>query len=305
MRLFFLVTIIFNISCSTGQKSIAPRDEFVEKKMEEIENSDFDKVQQVKFILDNDNYDGELKNLNSISEESLHKVSSAELEDLSSLDRPLGTIMSYCYKKSFEQAFKSIDLVYKKYQKHPGFWNIVGNCYFLKSDIRKALLFYNKALGLNSKYAPSINNIGVISILQKKYDNALNSFKKARRIASNSKTPSFNLAQIYLRYGLVSKAKNLFYKLYKVRPGDVDILNGLATSLLFSKQANKAVSIFEKISSEHFVNPSIGINFSLALNIVGRKNDAVEVFREINISNSTKHKGYYKNVEKFIMAGNQ
>ena len=71
-------------------------------------------------------------------------------------------MMSSCYAKNFEQAFKVAESVYDSHQNLPTYWNQVATCYLLQGNERKALLFYNKALEVTPQYVPALNNIGVM-----------------------------------------------------------------------------------------------------------------------------------------------
>ena len=109
-------------------------------------------------------------------------------------------------------------------------WNGLGNCYFRAGKTRVALLNYLKALSINSKHGPSLNNLGVAWLILGDKAKALTHFKKSLRLSKFSKVPRWNLARLYLRHRHFWSANKHFKSLYKLNKSDVSVLEGLAFS---------------------------------------------------------------------------
>ena len=57
------------------------------------------------------------------------------------------------------------------------------------------------------------------------YPEALASFKSANKVSKNFLTPKYNLAQIYLKFGLYKKASPLLRGLLAKESRDIDFIN--------------------------------------------------------------------------------
>ncbi|MDB9786616.1 hypothetical protein OAB57_00800 [Bacteriovoracaceae bacterium] len=149
--------------------------------------------------------------------ESLDAVSISEVGVDERRDK-LVKISLLCSEKRYSEAKLYSQKMTSSYLSDPNFWNEIGICY-LKQDLPKlALLYLNKSLELNPRYFPSINNIGIIFIKMGNYQKALNAFKKASRIGQFATTPKYNLAVLYVKFGILDKAKMILSSI----PGDID-----------------------------------------------------------------------------------
>ncbi|MCY4644337.1 MAG: tetratricopeptide repeat protein [Bacteriovoracales bacterium] len=278
------------------------------KDVDDITNSDFKKETLVRYNKNEDYYDvfdfpKSLKD--SLLAETLQRSSSmllrspAEEKNGREVESEILKLASLCYKGEFEEAFSIVDNLYRRYKKHPGYWNQVGNCYFLLNDLRKADLFYKQALKYDKKYAPAYNNIGNIHIKRGEYEKSMAAFEKAYKLEPYSLTPIYNLAQIYLNFGVINKAENLFLKIERKRSGDPSVLGGLATIYLFKNKITESISFFKKIPSDNLENPSIGLNYAVALKVLGNHDDAQDIFDDVS-NNRPEWREYYEKVKRFV-----
>ncbi|RLA66190.1 MAG: hypothetical protein DRQ88_07610 [Epsilonproteobacteria bacterium] len=235
--------------------------------------------------------------------ESLARVSSKIAGKVAGDDDPISQIIGNCYKKDYNDAFEVADKNYESYKKNPAYWNQVGTCFLLKNEQRKASIFYNKARSLNLRYTPAINNIGVIYLQRGKDQLALRQFKKAIRLNPSAKTPKFNQANIYLRYGLHQKACSIFSALNTSTPRDVDVVNALAVCNMLRRRYNSAIARYKSMDRDFHERPYIGINYALALKLSGEKGEAQDILDDIDISNLGVLKKYYRSVKNFIARG--
>ncbi|MBT4792900.1 MAG: hypothetical protein HON90_15095 [Halobacteriovoraceae bacterium] len=162
------------------------------------------------------------------------------------------------------------------------------------------MLFYNKALALKPNYVPALNNLGVMYVLEKDFSRALVAFKRARKISDFSRTPRFNLANLYLNFGLYNKSIYHAKTLYKNGMKDVDVLNMLATSHLMRSEAKLAISYFQQIESDFLEEARFGVNYAFALFNVGNKEKAKDVLDDVSGKMNKHWKAYYNEVAKLI-----
>ena len=298
------IKIIVGIGVLLVLSSCASKRRSEGKDVDDIENIDFQKETLVKYNKNEDYYniwDMEKPINDSLVEETIQRVtaSNVKLEKATEDKDEISELASMCYAREFKRAFISIDNLYRRYQKHPGYWNQVGTCYLLRNELRKANLFYKQALKYNKHYAPAYNNIGNIHIRRKEYEKALAAFKKAHELKKNALTPAFNLAQIYLNFGVVNKAQELLLNIENQKGGDSSVWGALATAYLFQGNITKSLSYFERIPAGGQRYPGIGLNYSVALMISGKKEEALRVFKNIKNKNP-EWKNYYSRVETFV-----
>jgi Flp pilus assembly protein TadD len=272
----------------------------LDKEFDWVENNDFIHEKEIPFNAISDEYIGEVSNYDSLAKESIARLPEPKLMVVEKKGETISKVVSLCYQKRFDEAFNLLDKKYRLYKKHPSYWNQVGTCYLIKGDRRKALLFYNKSRDLKSNYAPPINNLGVLYLREGQDQKALAAFKKASEVKSFSMTPIFNMSQLYLKYGQIKKAKTLLAALYRKSSSDQDVLSSLGTAYLIEGNSKKASALFSKIKSELHIHPAIGINFSLALKLSGRPNDAKTVLSNIDQSQLSGLDEYYNKARNFV-----
>lgn len=301
MKLVVLFLLIGLYGCgSSDKKSEEKKNQTPEdKEFGWIENSDFQKVNEVEFQSSEDLFN-EVAGDDSLSAESISRLPAPRIEKVAASNNPVSRVIGKCYGKKFADAEADFEKSYKKYKNHPAYWNQIGTCQFLKGEYRKALLFYNKARTLNANYAPPVNNIGVIHQRQGRDQKALAAYKKAVELNKFSLTPIFNLAQLYLKYGFVDKAENIFETLYDKNSGDVDVLNALGTGNLLKEKYSRSIDYFSRIPRNKLSNAKYGLNFAVALKAGGRVKDAKAVFDRINASTLGNLGGYYNEVGRFL-----
>jgi tetratricopeptide (TPR) repeat protein len=290
-----VVILLFMISCSTkkeiGQnnlnKSLAP-DAF--KKEAPLSNSSIQDFYTQSFQSKNP----------ALLDETLDRFNQSELSNIKSSSDPLLEISLKCQKNDFESAFKTVSDNFNRYHKTASFWNQVANCHLLRGSFRKALLFYNKALEVSPNYVPALNNIGVMYSKQGQDQKALVAFERAYKQSKFSKTPRYNLARLYLSYGLTEVSIPIFQGLLNNSPQDIDLLNSLATAFLIQSDFDKSLSYYKRIPQKEWKNPEIGLNLSLLLKKTGKINEAKKLFNTLSSPREEKLRKYFEIVKSQI-----
>lgn len=268
--------------------------------LEDVTSEDFIKEKQVRYSNNTDQF-GEV---DDIATEALNKESIQRLKDPTDMKAAtlLDEITISCYNKEFDKAFNLIQANHDRYKEHPIFWNQVGTCFMLQGNRRKALLFYNKALEYKTSYAPAYNNLGVMYRLEGQDQKALVAYTRSKKSNLLAKTPRFNLAQIYLEYGLYNQAISMLRGIYNSANNDVEVIAALGTSYLMKGDIKQSLIYFTKIDDDFWSEPHIGINYALANHLSNKKEDSLDVFSEVDKDKLGKWKQYYKNVKKIIGA---
>lgn len=244
-----------------------------------------------------DSYSVENSESDVLIKETLARSEGKIIRSVSDEESEIG---ARCYEGDFKAAFSAADEKYSAYKKNPGYWNQIGNCYYLMKDFKKAILYYNKAKGLNSSYIPAVNNLGVVFQAQGDFKNALVFYKNAVNMGASSKTPRFNMANIYLKFGIISKACGIFNALASSSPLDSDLLNARANCFLLNRNFSAAVSEFKKIPREDLSKGYIGLNYSVTLSLLGKKDEALDNYKKISQRGIGDLRDYYRNVGDYL-----
>lgn len=279
MKKSLLVILILLTGCASKQtvKKEASQDE-----LENITNDSFNWPAPREYQVLDDFIDEKVASYNDVlKEESLSKIPQEELEEPNDVSRSIDKAILACYRGNFSLADSIFDELLKEYRKNPIYWNQVGNCFMMRGDERKALLFYNKSRDLKKDYSPPINNIGVIFEKAGFYQKALKSYEEARNVSSFSLTPIFNLAQIYAMYGFIDEGKQLFESMIRLNSKDQDALHGLAFLEMAVGNYGKAISIFDRMSSDYYLRPEVGCNLAYSLFLNGNKEKAKDLLDDL------------------------
>lgn len=282
----YLIPLLILGACSSNPKK-------TEKTPETVTNDDFKKERALTKNEVRDFYELNGKTLSpALQDETLDNFSRSELSQIKSSD-PLVEISLRCNRRDFKNAYQVAEANFNKYQKIPAYWNLIANCHLNEGSERKALLFYNKSLELDKNYIPALNNIGVMYSRQGQDQKALVAFERASSLGRFSKTPRYNLAKLYLTYGLVESALPIFSGLLNESPQDVDLLNAVASSYFLMSDYGRALGYYKQIPENQWASPEIGLNLALTLKKTGNAKDAVNVFSKVDEPKSKKMKDYY------------
>lgn len=258
-----------------------------------VSNENFKKEKALSNAEVTDYYQASTPALNpALQDETLDRLNSSELSSVNASTDPLIDIVLRCSKKDFEGAFQVASQYFNRYQKVAAYWNIVANCHLNSGAHRKALLFYNKALEVSPNYVPALNNIGVMYVRQGQDQKALVAFERANKVSKFSKTPRYNLAKLYLTYGMAELAQPLFISLLTEAPADVDILNAVATSYMMLGDYQNAMSYYQQIPKAQWQRAEIGLNLARTLSKLGKKDDAQQIAEDVKSSSNPELKRY-------------
>ena len=289
-------------ACSSAPPESLPANNIVppaDLEVRDVDNADFQRAKNVPYRPNQDNFSGLDITTDALARESIARLPEGKLYDLKDSEDLINQILSACYRHDFGRANKMMDEVYQSYRKHPTYYNAVGTCWLLQNKPKKAMLFYNKAREIDPKFAPAYNNMGVIHQKEGKDQSAILAYEEAAKYSSFSRTPNFNLAQIYLHYGMADKAIALAQGIYANNAQDPDVLGILANGYFLQGKIDQALSYFTKIDRRSLRSAHLGLNYAVALKIKGRTAEAEDVFSDIDQKTIVSPR-YYRRASKYL-----
>lgn len=293
----YLLPLIIVAACSTT------KDKPAVKAPEQVTKQDFSKEKPLSNNQVPDFYAGTRPSLSpALQDETMDRFSQDELDKMGEITDPLMDIGVRCLKGDFNGAFGLAARNFDRYQKVAAYWNQVATCHLNSGNQRKALLFYNKALEVSPEYVPALNNIGVMYSRQGQDQKALIAFERASKKGKFSKTPRYNLARLYLTYGLAESALPVFRSLLSESPQDVDLLNAVGSSYFLLSDYQNAINHYQKIPQSEWKRPEIGLNLAITLKKIGKAKDAEKVFDIVSKPKGAELKRYYSSVEEQLGA---
>lgn len=291
------ILLLLLASCATEQKTEAVKanDEFTN-----IKNSDFESVNQVPYAASNDKFDDKISKSDILASESLGKIESEYIEKLTSSGNDLDRATSLCLTGRYKEAMSVFEISLYRYKSHPSYWNQLGNCLLGQGSRGKALLYYNKAIELDKDYVPVLNNFGVLYLREGKDQNALSAFTEAIKRNPKARTPRYNLAELYLKYGLVNRAEPEYVKLYNDNKKDQDVINALGTIQLIKGNWTKAKTFFDFVDDDKKTSARFILNNALALIMIGDKESARDLLNNLTPRDRERYPLYVSKVERLI-----
>lgn len=236
----------------------------------------------------------------ALQDETLDRYSAEEIAAMAETTDPLMEITLRCSRGDFSKAFQVASKYFNRYQKVAAYWNQVANCHLNQGSHRKALLFYNKALEVKPNYIPALNNIGVMYSRMDQDQKALVAFERANSVSKFAKTPRYNLAKMYLVYGLAEPALPILKGLLEATPSDLDLQNAVANAYFLMSDYRTAYAHFQKIPNDHWTKPEVGLNLAVTLKKLGKADDAMTVFGNIQKPKGQALARYYGSVESYL-----
>ncbi len=292
-----LLLLVLVVACSSGETTQKRNTEAPAK----VTNDAFKKERSLKNSEVLDFYSANTATVNpALQDETLDRYSSEEISAMSETTDPLMDISLRCSRGDFQNAFASASKYFNRYQKVAPYWNLVANCHLNQGSVRKALLFYNKALEVKPNYVPALNNIGVMYSRMEQDQKALVAFERANSASKFAKTPRYNLAKMYLIYGLAEPALPILKGLLDSSPTDVDLLNAVANAYFLMSDYNAAYSHYQRIPAANWERPEVGLNLAITLKKIGKAADAAKIFGLVQKPKNQALSRYYSSVENYL-----
>ena len=220
-------------------------------------------------------------------EESLLRYNSASIKQLTNSSDPKLAALALCHQDQVDQGLAKLKESYHKLKLSSDYWNKIGTCYYIDKQFSKASFYFQHALSLTKKNAIkafSLNNLGVVLLRQRHYDQSFEMFSKAMKFNPRLLTPRFNLAQLHIQFGQIQEAKKILSKLYEMNNQDIDVIASWAAVLLIDQKYSEAIELYQQIDEENISRSDIAGFYALALYKNGEYKKAKEILEEQQVS---------------------
>jgi tetratricopeptide (TPR) repeat protein len=218
------------------------------------------------------------KSKNDVLEsESLNRYGERKLSLIG--NNPLNMALIKCHKGKIQEGLLNLKKYAIKEKDNSVYWQKVATCYYLDRKYSKSE-FYN-ILGLKSattKDRSAIhNNLGLIYLQKNHYEQAKQAFLKSLKLNKRFNTPRFNLAHLYIKFGLFSLALQELNYLIKHSPNDIEVIKSIAITQTQIGDYYKAINGFEKIPVDLRKRSDIAVYYAQALYLAGNLIEAKSV----------------------------
>ncbi len=226
--------------------------------------------------------------------ESLERYDEVRLSNNLKLKDPI----ALCHANKFEDAHnilkEDLDARIKDFK----YWNKIATCYIIEKIYTRADYFLDLALSTaktKRDKAVVLNNKGVVLLENKRFDEAKDYFKKSIELSKSYLTPRYNLTQIYLKYGILNKAKKQLDLLLRKNATDIDFLNSKAYLELMENDYKDALVYFNLIPAEYRHRDDIATNMAMTYLMLGLYDNA-----KTTLAKADKKDNYYESKQAEI-----
>ena len=292
-----ILLLLLLCSCSSNEKKEvvfkgkepSSLDVYSEKKIDQIEESDFSidpryKFQDERFTK---------KGMSFIQSESMLRLDYDDFKSISSISGPLSKALRECVAGDKNKAYQYFDYLFKFYRAKSNYWIYRGNCSFHLKDYERSIRFYLKAKNLGASKDLVNNNLAVVYI---KRGNILKAKKLLLGIGSSAKGNSilFNQALVYTSFGYFKKSQKILAKILEKNFSDDDVLFLSGKNYLNLSDSVSALTFLERISKSKLSRFDYGFVFARALYENNNKKKALVVLSRLKTSSAGERKAISK-----------
>ena len=200
-----------------------------------------------------------------LAEESFMRYNTNRLSAMESPKRDfISLALVACHQQKTTKGLGILEDKMQQSKTNPFYWNALGTCYSLSRDYTKAIFYYE--LGMEAtrssnkdfnetqkKLAEAVisNNLGLIHLTFKRYDEAFDAFKKSNTIVPGYFTPDFNMAQLYIEFNENAKALDILKRLEAKNGEDIDLLYSLALIHYKQNDMDKSYHYITRIQQDY------------------------------------------------------
>lgn len=172
-------------------------------------------------------------------------------------DVPLAIASFYVEKaNSPDKALSLLQEIAKHGSKDPQYFIETGDAWLLKNDGSKALENYERrALPLNPENPSVYSRIGHLYTRTRNYDMAMKYFNQAIEKDAQYAPAYQQIAEVYYKAGLYSKAIKAYEKYQKIADQDPDSDFRYASFVFLNKDYEDAIAILKSVADKHRNNP--------------------------------------------------
>ncbi len=209
----------------------------------------------------------ETSDVDLLKEESLMRYNTNRLETMDGQEKDfISKALLACHQKKFTKGMGLLEQEMHKNKTNAFYWNALGTCYSLNKNFQKAMFYYDlgvEALPMTKAETKAIaeatlsNNIGLIHLNFRRYNEAYDAFNKARAMVPGFFTPEFNIAQLYIEFNENDKALGILKKLETKNPDDIDLLYSLSLVYYRKNEMDNSYKAINRIKKDYLNRPDI------------------------------------------------
>ena len=192
---------------------------------------------------------------------------------------PLKEAQNLVQNGSFDQAIQILEDQTRRYPSGVDAFNLLGVAYAGKNDYQDAMEAFQRALKLAPNSATTHNNLGNLFVSQQRPDLAEGEFETVLRIAPANRDANYNLGLLLLAKGAPAEAIHHFQR---VHPLTVEAQFNLVRAYLQADNAAQALQIVRELSATH--KQDVQLHFTLGVLLASAKQykSAVLQFEQAN-----------------------
>ena len=155
----------------------------------------------------------------------------------------------------YQQVLNDASQLLLEFPKSVMLLNIVGATSQGLGKLDEAIEAYKKAISVKSDSAKAYNNMGVALKEQQKLDEAIEAYKKAFEINPEYAEAYYNMGVILQQQSKLDKALEAYKKALSINPNDADAYNNVGTTLQNQGKLEEAIEAYKKALS---IRPDYG-----------------------------------------------
>jgi tetratricopeptide (TPR) repeat protein len=232
----------------------------------------------------------ETADVDLLKEESLMRYNTNRLESMDGTEKDfISKALLACHQNKFTKGMGMLEVEMHKNKANPFYWNALGTCYSLSKDFTKAFFYYDLGVEALPKIldqskvlaeATLANNIGLIHLNFKRYNEAFDSFSRSKTLLPNFFTPQFNIAQLFIEFNENDKALEILKKLEVKNPDDIDLLYSLSLIYFRKNDLDKSFAAIKRVKADYLNRPDIVGLYAYNLMKKNRLTEAREIIEK-------------------------
>ena len=173
----------------------------------------------------------------------------------------------------------------KNDQKNYILYNIYGAILNDQKKFEEAINYYKKSIKINPDYAEGYNNLGSAYYKLKKFNESISSYSKAIKIKPNFSKALNNLGVTFKEIGKLDESVESYQKAIKINPDYAEAYNNLGVTF---KEIGKLDESFENYKKAININPNYVEaynNIGIVYKILGKLDESIKNYKKaININ---------------------
>jgi len=216
--------------------------------------------------------------------------------------------------KDYDQALEAFTKLTGQVSSFADVWNIMGQIYHHRGELRNAVECFEKSLAVNPAYADARFNLSILYADIGEYEKAEKLYEMARTeptgegdqripdpyVRGKLANMHTEMGDVYHGLAVYDDAENEYRKALKLRPEFPDVRTKLARVLFDSGKTEEAVAELREVKNKKPAYSPARIQLGVLLYSLGRQEDALREWREIleNDPDNEKAKMYLRLVQK-------